>query len=139
MTETDTTINTGVEVSDKIIDVIVDALIKDMTEKIANISPDDDSSADYGECWTRGSYDSDDYLELDKPYSDYEISYKYELSWRYRVWTEYWTDPVCYPTFDEMDSEAGEVYDIEIITPAGEDVKQSICNKIAKTVNEKIK
>lgn len=114
MTETDTIVNKGVEISDKIIDVIVDALIKDMTEKIAHISPDDDSSADYGECWTRGSYDSDDYLELDKPYSDYEISYKYELSWRYRVWTEYWTDPVCYPTFDEMDSEAGEVYDIEI-------------------------
>lgn len=138
MTETYTMTDKGVEISDKVIDLIVDALVKDMTQKIADISPDDDSSAEYGEYWTHGSYESDDYLELDKPYSDYEISYKYELSWRYRVWTEYWTDPVCYPTFDEMDGEKGEVYGIEITTPDGDEVKEEICDTIAKKVNKRI-
>ncbi len=126
------------EIPDDVIKAITDKLIDVMEKKIENISPDDDPSADYGESWTTGSYDDDDWFALDKPFDEYEVSFKYSLSWRYRSWTEYWTDPVCYPSFDEMDSEAGEVYDIEIYNPDGDEVKHSICNKIAKTVNEKI-
>lgn len=127
------------EIPDDVIKAITDELIKVMEKRIENISPDDDPSAEYGESWTKGSCDDDDWLELDEPLDEYEVSYKYSLSWRYRAWTEYWTDPVCYPSFDDMDSKAGEVYDIEIRTPDGEDVKHIICNKIAKIVNEKIK
>ena len=131
MTEPQTDIQQDVdrvEISDTLIDLIVDKMVDEMNKRIANIQPSDDPSAEYGEYWTRGSYDSDDYLELDEPNDEYCISYKFELSWEYREWTEYWTDPVCYPSFD-----------IEIDTPDGDAVKQSICDAIAKKVNEKIK
>lgn len=128
-----------VEIPDDVIKAITDELISVMAKRIENISPDDDPSADYGERWTNGSCDDDVWLELDEPFDEYGVSFKYSLSWRYRAWTEYWTDPVCYPSFAEMDSEAGEVYDIEISTPDGDEVKHSICNEIAKNVNEKIK
>lgn len=127
------------EIPDDVIKVITDELISVMDKRIEEISPDDDPSADYGASWTKGSCDDDDWLELEGPLEEYEVKFKYSLSWRYRAWTEYWTDPVCYPSFEEMDSKAGEVYDIEIRTPKGDDVKHSICNKIAKNVNEKIK
>lgn len=138
-TEADILKDTGrAEIPDDIIKAITDKLIDVMEKKIENISPDDDPSADYGESWTTGSFNDDDWLELDKPCDDYEVSFKYSLSWRYRSWTEYWTDPVCYPSFDEMDSESGEVYDIKIYTPDGDEVKHSICKEIAKKVNDKI-
>lgn len=123
MTEPQTDIQQDVdrvEISDTLIDLIVDKMVDEMNKRIANIQP------------------SDDYLELDEPNDEYGISYKFELSWEYREWTEYWTDPVCYPSFDEMQNETGYVYDIEIDTPDGDAVKQSICDAIAKKVNEKI-
>lgn len=127
-----------VEISENLIKVIVDKITSAMNEKIMNISPDDDPSADYDEWWTDGSCDGDDSIELDKPFDEYEVYFNYTLSWRYRTWTEYWTDPVCYPSFDEMDNEAGEIRDIDIITPDGDEVKREICERIAKNVNEKI-
>lgn len=127
------------EIPDDVIKAITDTLVDVMAKRIENISPDDDPSADYGERWTTGRCDNDDWLELDKPFDEYEVSFKYSLSWRYREWTEYWTDPVCYPSFNEMDSETGKVYDIEICTPDGDEVKHSICKGIAKKVNDKIK
>lgn len=141
MTEPQTDIQQDVdrvEISDTLIDLIVDKMVDEMNKRIANIQPSDDPSAEYGEYWTSGSYDSDDYLELDKPFDEYEVYFNYTLSWRYRTWTEYWTDPVCYPSFDEMDNEAGEIRDIDIITPDGDEVKREICERIAKNVNEKI-
>lgn len=128
-----------VGISDTLIDLIVDKSVDGMNDRIAKIDPRDDPSAEYGEYWTSGSYDSDDYLELDEPNDEYCSTYKFELSWEYRVWTEYWTDPVCYPSFDDMRNETGYVYDIEIDTPDGDAVKQSICDAIAKKVNDKIK
>ena len=127
-----------VEIPDDVIKAITEKMIEVMEERIENISPDDDPSADYGESCATGSYAGDDGLELGEPFDEYEVSYKYSLSWSYREWTEYWTDPMCYPSFDDIDSEAGEVYDIEIRTPDGDEVKHSICNQIAKNVNEKI-
>lgn len=128
-----------VEISDTLIDLIVDKMVDEMNDRIAKINPSDDPSAEYGEYWTSGSYDSDDYLELDEPNDEYCISYRFELSWEYRTWTEYWTDPVCYPSFDDMRNETGYIYDIEIDTPDGDAVKQCICDAIAKKVNNKIK
>ena len=128
-----------VEIPDDVIKAITEKLIEVMEDRIENISPEDDPSADYGESWTTGSCDGDDWLELGEPFDEYEVSYKYSLSWSYRAWTEYWTDPVCYPSFDEMADESGEVYEIEIYTPDGEEVKHSICNQIAKNINNKIK
>lgn len=128
-----------VEIDTALIDAIVSKMVDDMNDKIAHISPNDDPSADYGEYWERGSYESEDIVELDKPNDEYEIGYKYELSWEYRTWTEYWTDPVCYPSFDDMRNEAGEVWDVEISTPDGDAVKKEICDKIVKMVNDKIK
>lgn len=128
-----------VEIPDDVIKAITDELISVMEKRIENISPEDDPSADYGERWTTGSCDDDDWLELDEPLDEYEVSFKYSLSWCYRAWTEYWPDPVCSPSFSEMCGETGEVYDIEIYTPDGDEVKHSICKEIAKNVNEKIK
>lgn len=128
-----------VEISDTLIDLIVDKMVDEMNKQIANIQPSDDPSAEYGEHWLRGSYDRDGYLTLDEPNDEYEILYRFELSWEYRKWTEYWTDPVCYPSFDDMRNETCYVYDIEIDTPDGDAVKQSICDAIAKKVNEEIK
>lgn len=128
-----------VEIDTALIDAIVSKMVDDMNDKIAHISPNDDPSADYGEYWERGSYESEDIVELDKHNDEYEISYGYELSWQYREWEEYWTDPVCYPTFDEMRNETGSVFNIEIYTPSGDKVKQEICDAITKKVNDKIR
>lgn len=121
-----------------LMEAIVKELTAEMLRRIENIDPHDDSSAEYGEYWERGSYSSDDGLYLDGEFSGYEIGYEYELSWRYREWTEYWTDPVCYPSFDEMDSEKGEVYNIVVIDPDGNELPEEFCKEIAKQVNEQI-
>lgn len=128
-----------VEISDSLIDRIVDRIVDKMNDRIAKIEPSNDASVEYGECWSGGSYDGDDDLELDEPNEEYCITYKFELSWEYRAWTEYWADPVCHPSFDEMRNETGYVYDIEIDTPNGDAVKKSICDAITKKVNNKIK
>lgn len=126
------------EIPDHVINAITKKLISVMNKRIENISPNDDQSADYGKSWTNGSCDGEDWLELDGQLDEYDISYHYELSWRYRTWTEYWTDPACAPSFDEMADERGKVYGISIYTPDGDEVNDSICERIAKTVNEKI-
>ncbi len=128
-----------VEIPESLIEVIADKITSTMNDKIRNISPDDDPSATYDEWWTNGSCDGEDIIELDKPFDEYEVCFNYSLTWRYRTWTECWNDPVCYPSFDELDGETGKVYDIDIITPDGDAVKQIICNAIAKKVNDKIK
>lgn len=141
MTEPQTDIQQDVdrvEISDALIDIIVDKMAKDMTHKIRHIDPSDDAYADYCGYWTTGTYESDAIVELDEPHDEYSITYDYELSWQYREWTEYWTDPVCYPTFSEMQNETGNVFNIEITTPDGDCVKQEICDAIAKKVNDKI-
>lgn len=127
-----------VTIDEAIIDAIVKEIAAEMNRRIENIDPSDDPSAEYGEYWERGSCEGEDCIYLEEPYDEYEIGYNYELSWRYREWTEYWTDPVCYPTFDEMDSEEGCVTSIEIYTPDGDEVKHSVCNEIVKRINELI-
>lgn len=128
-----------VEIPENVISTIIDKLTSRMDELIDNVSPEDDPTADYGEEWTTGNYDGEDWVELDEPFDEYEVSFKYSLSWRYREWTECWTDPVCYPSFDEMDSETGEVYGLIIFTPDGDEVKHSICKRITEKVNNEIK
>lgn len=121
-----------------LMDAVVKELTAEMLHRIENIDPSDDPYAEYGEYWERGSYSSDDALYLDGEFEDYEIGYEYEISWRYREWTEYWTDPVCYPSFSEMDDEKGEVYNITIIDPDGNELPEEYCKEIAERVNKAI-
>ena len=128
-----------VEIDEALIDIITDKIIAEMTYYIKNIDPSEDTSAEYSEYWTTGTYESEGFVKLDEPNDKYDIVFEYELSWQYREWDEYWTDPVCYPTFDEMRNETGNIINLEIYTPSGDKVKQEICNTISDKVNNKIK
>lgn len=137
MTTNDTT-KTGVAcvgLDAPVKDAIINALVSVMASRIKDIDPADDY-CDCSECWTSCSSEGDDWLELDEPFDEYEVSYEYRLTWRYREWTEYWTDPVCYPSFSEMDDEDGEVNSLSIFTPNGESVSDEICNEIIDKVND---
>lgn len=128
-----------VEIPAREVNIITQRLIAVMQDRIDNISPDDDPYAEYGRYWTEGSYENDDSLELTGLCDAYDISYRYSLSWQCQVWTEHWSDPACSPSFSEVRNQAGEVYNIEIYTPVGDMVKQSICDRISETVNHIIK
>lgn len=138
--EKDTLTESGrVEIVDALVNLIAEKIEAEMNDRIKNINPEDDPNAEYGERWEKGSCDGDDIIELDKPNDEYGISYHYTLSWRYRMWMEHWSDPCSTQFFDDMSGESGRVYDIEICTPDGDEVKDSICERIAEMVNEKIK
>lgn len=121
-----------------LMDAVVRELTAEMLRLIENIDPSDDPSADYDEYCERGRYSGDDCLYLEGEFGGYEIGYEYKLSWRYREWTEYWTDPVCHPSFSEMDDEKGEVCNITIYDPDGNELPKEYCKEIAERVNKAI-
>lgn len=130
--------DTGAELSEVLIDMIIDKIVAGTNAMIARIDPSWDRTADYYGYSTRGKYDYDDFAELDEPYTEYEVTYRCELTWDYCEWTECWSDPPCCPSFSELRNETGQIYNIEIRTPDGEAVKQNICKRIEAMVNESV-
>lgn len=128
--------NENTEISKEAIRAIADAILEYMQDRISNISPDDDRSVEYGKYWTEGRCESDDCVYLDGEFEDYCASFNYEVSWKYRVWDEYWTDPWCWRTFDDMKDECGAVWDVEVDCP--DNVPQSAIKEIEEIVNREI-
>lgn len=128
-----------VGISGTLIDIIVDKMVDEVTRLISRIKPDDDPRAEYGNYWSKGSYDHEDCLILDESYSDYDISYGCEISWEYRAGDEYWSDPACYRSYSDIRNQTGCVYGVEISTPKGLDVRQEDCEQIIEQVNQIIK
>lgn len=126
------------EIDNKSLDIIVDRIVDEMAVRIKDIDPCDDIYAEYTENWTFGHYGDSAVIWTEYPYNDYEIYFEYELTWKYRKWTEQYTDPYGSERFSDIKNENGIVLNIEITTPDGETIQKDICDAIVERVNNKI-
>lgn len=109
--------------------VIIDELVSEMQSRISDMDieyPGGDTDG-----WKYLSESSWGDLEVKGLYLEFE----YTLSCRYDSWTEYWTDPVCYPSFSDTDSEEGEIDTLTITDEDGNEVDDETLNEIINKVN----
>lgn len=123
--------------SKEAIKALADAVVEYMKDRIAKIEPEDDPTAEYSEYWTEGRYESDDCVGPEGgEFEDYSVSFSFEVTWKYREWYKYWSDPWCSPKFCDMKDMYGEVWGLEVVYPEG--VPQSASKEIAEIVNREI-
>lgn len=117
--------------TDEQIDEIVSKLVDSMKKRIGEMEieyPNVDT--DNWEVFTENGC-------CDMEIGDLHLEYEYDLSCDYCLWTEYWIDPACCPSFIETDNENGELERLSISMgdEEGNETDSETINVIINRVN----
>lgn len=108
---------------------IINKLVEAMEKHIQEMDVEYPCCDTYG--WENLESESESDMEIDGLY----IVYEYSVSCKYCSWTEYWTDPVCYPSFDETKDENGELISLAITDEDDEEIDEPTTEYILNQVN----
>lgn len=111
---------------------IIDNLAEAMEKHIQKMDVEYPCGDTYG--WETLESKCEGDIEIDGLY----LVYEYTISCRYCSWTEYWTDPVCYPSFGETKDGKGELVSLTITDEDDKEIDNPTIKEIIKLVNNEL-